>query len=140
MDYQPIVMNDQADVREIEPYVVSAQVQAEPFIKPGRGRNPWVTGSVAWSWLAGTQYILGVWPEYDGLRIDPCIPSAWDSFEVTRKFRGGVYRIQVRNPQHVCRGVERMLVNGKQIEGNVAPLAGRKGQKINVEVTLGKVD
>jgi len=136
MDFQPMVMNEQADVREIEPYVLSAQVQAEPFIKPGRGRNPWITGSVAWSWLAATQYILGVQGEYQGLRIDPCIPSTWDEFKVTRRFRGGVYNITVRNPQHLCRGVKSLTVAGKEVEGNIAPLPKRKGQKISVEATL----
>jgi len=136
MAFQPIVMNDKADIREIEPYVLSAQVQAKPFIKPGRGRNPWVTGSVAWSWLAATQYILGIWPEYHGLRIDPCIPSSWDGFEVTRRFRGGVYHVKVRNPHGVCRGVARLRVGGEQIEGNVAPLPERKGQDVRIEATL----
>lgn len=136
MDFQPIMMNDHAEIREIEPYAMSAQVQAEPFIKPGRGRNPWVTGSIAWNWLAASQYILGVQPAYDGLRIDPCIPSGWPGFEAVRRFRGGVYSIKVHNPHHLCRGVKRLRVGGKEIAGNVAPKPKRKGQKIDVVATL----
>jgi len=136
MDFQPIMMNDHAEIREIEPYAMSAQVQAEPFIKPGRGRNAWITGSIAWNWLAATQYILGVWPEYDGLRIDPCIPSSWKGYEVTRRFRGGIYDIKVANPHRLCRGVRKLVADGRRIPGNIAPLPGRPGQRIAVEATL----
>jgi len=136
MDFQPIMMNDKAEIREIEPYAMSAQVQAEPFIKPGRGRNAWITGSVAWSWLAATQYILGVKPTYDGLEIAPCIPRRWKAYRVTRRFRGGTYDIKVTNPHKLCRGVKRLTVNGRPIDGNVAPLPARRGQKLNVEAVL----
>jgi cellobiose phosphorylase len=139
MDFQPIMMNDNAEVREIEPYALSAQVQAEPFIKPGRGRNAWITGSIAWNWLAATQYILGVWPEYDGLRIDPCIPSSWKEYHVSRRFRGGRYDITVRNPRGVCGVVGELTVNGEKVPGNVAPLPARRGRKITVEAVLGEV-
>ena len=139
MDFQPIMRNDEAEVREIEPYVIGAQVQAEPFIQPGRGRNPWVTGSATWNWLAPTHYILGVRPEFRGLRIDPCIPSSWDGFTVTRRFRGAVYRIDVRNPHHVCRGVKELRVDGADIAGNIAPLPSRPGQTIDVDVLLAPV-
>jgi cellobiose phosphorylase len=50
---------------------------------------------------AGTQWTLGVRAEYNGLRVDPCIPTAWDGFSVMRRFREQVYRITVHNPQHV---------------------------------------
>jgi len=137
MAFQPIMRNDEAEVREIEPYVIGAQVQAEPFIQPGRGRNPWVTGSASWNWLAPTHYILGVRAEYRGLRIDPCIPSSWDGFTVTRRFRGATYRIAVQNPDHVCRGVDGLTVDGKPVDGSVAPLPKRGGQVIEVEARLG---
>jgi len=136
MDYQPIMRNDEAEVREIEPYVLSAQVQAAPFIQPGRGRNPWITGSATWTWLAATQYILGIRPEYHGLRIDPCIPASWEGFTATRRFRGGVYRVSVRNPRGLCRGVRRLRVDGEEVAGAVAPLPGRRGQVVRVEAVL----
>jgi cellobiose phosphorylase len=136
MDYQPIMRNDEAEVREIEPYVLSAQVQAEPFIQPGRGRNPWVTGSATWTWLAATQYILGVRAEFSGLRIDPCIPATWRGFTATRRFRGAFYHIEVRNPHRLCRGVKRLRVNGRDLPGCIAPLPRRPGQETRVETVL----
>ena len=136
MDFQPIMRNDEAEVREVEPYVLCAQVQAEPFIQPGRGRNPWITGSATWAYLAATQYILGIRPEFHGLRIDPCIPSSWKRFTATRRFRGSVYDIVVRNPHRLCRGVKRLRVNGRERPGAVAPPPGRRGQEMTVEVVL----
>ncbi|KPK85650.1 MAG: hypothetical protein AMJ81_03200 [Phycisphaerae bacterium SM23_33] len=136
MDFQPIMRNDQAEVREIEPYVLGAQVQAEPFIQPGRGRNPWVTGSATWTWLAATQYILGIRPEYHGLRIDPCIPAGWAGFTATRRFRGAFYDIEVRNPRRLCRGVSRLRVDGREVPGAVAPLPAHPGRRVAVEAVL----
>ena len=71
-----------------------------------------------------------------GLRIDPCIPSHWAGFSALRRFRDCLYRISVHNPQHVCRGVVRMLVDGWEAEGNLVapPLPGHEH---HVEVWLG---
>ena len=71
-----------------------------------------------------------------GLKIEPCIPKAWDGFEVTRVFRGATYHITVKNPRHACRGVSELRVNGQRTEGNVVPAAAA-GARVEVEVTLG---
>jgi len=136
MAYQPITRNDEAEIREVEPYAHCAQTQAEPFIKPGRGRNAWKTGSTTWTWVAATQYILGVRPAHDGLRIDPCIPKKWKSYTVTRRFRGVTYHIEIRNPHGLCRGVRRLLVDGREIDGCVAPLPDGKRKTVKVLATL----
>ena len=87
--------------------------------------------------MAGTQYILGIRPEYDRLRVDPCIPSAWDGFRVRRRFRGAYYDIRVHNPAHVCKGVARMSVDGREVSGNLIPLDEGRGSHA-VKVWLGK--
>jgi len=68
------------------------------------------------------QYILGVRPEKAGLRIDPCIPSDWDGFTVTRKFRGKTINIEVKNPNGKNKGISKMMLNGQVIEGNLIPM------------------
>jgi cellobiose phosphorylase len=68
------------------------------------------------------QWILGVRPEIDGLRIDPCIPKAWPGFTVTRVFRGKTVKIQVKNPGGVCKGVKSLVIDGKTVQGSLAPL------------------
>jgi cellobiose phosphorylase len=136
LDYMPITRNDDIEVREIEPYAMNAQTQAQPFVKPGRGRNPWMTGSTTWAWLAATQYILGVKGEFDGLRIDPCIPAGWKNATLTRRFRGATYHVEIINPAGLCRGVKRLVVDGTEVQGNIAPLPNRRGQTIRVQATL----
>jgi len=72
--------------------------------------------------VAITQWILGIRPDYEGLRIDPCIPKTWDGFSVLRHFRGCTYRIHVENPRGECQGINAIKVDGKLIEGNLLPV------------------
>ncbi|MCK4746043.1 MAG: hypothetical protein KAT15_03370, partial [Bacteroidales bacterium] len=74
--------------------------------------------------------------DFDGLLINPVIPKAWDGYVVNRKFRGATYRIEVSNPSHVSAGVKELLLNGKQLEGNVVPIC-KEGSVNQVEVVLG---
>lgn len=74
---------------------------------------------------------------YDGLTIDPAIPSHWDGFEVTRVFRGATYRISVRNPERISSGVRRLVVNDEPLDGNVIP-AFPAGTTVRVTVELGR--
>ena len=99
----------------------------------GPARNSWLTGTASWMYQAATQHILGIRPTYEGLRIDPCIPSAWDGFAVTRRFRGAHYHIAVHNPQHLCHGVVSVTVDGEVVKDNVI-LVLDAGQECNVEV------
>ena len=89
----------------------------------------------------GIDYILGVRPEYEGLRIDPCIPAAWRSYKVTRRFRGVTFHIRVDNPQGVNKGVRRISLNGQPYEGTLirieeARLAGMLRQKSELDVVV----
>jgi N,N'-diacetylchitobiose phosphorylase len=68
------------------------------------------------------QWILGIRPEIDGLRIDPCIPKNWPGFTMRRQFRGVTVKIEVKNPHGVSRGVQSLTVNRKVVMGNLVPL------------------
>ena len=67
------------------------------------------------------QAILGICPDYEGLRIDPCIPEGFGDFTITRIFRDAVYHIQIQNPSNVQKGVTHLNVDGKEIDGNMIP-------------------
>jgi cellobiose phosphorylase len=120
---------------ESEPYCYPQNILGDEHKKFGLGRNAWLSGTASWTYIAGTQWILGIRPEIDGLRIDPCIPANWPSFTVQRKFRGASYDIRVSNPNKVCKGVKEIRVDGELIAGNKAPIF-TSGQHI-VEVILG---
>ena len=135
--FLPAAKNDIADTYTMEPYVYSQFITGKehPY-KFGRARNSWLTGTASWSFVAISQYILGVRSDYDGLTIDPCIPHDWDGFTITREFRGKKFDITVKNPNKVCHGVAGMTVNGESIPGNTIPF--NKMKNINkVEVILG---
>ena len=85
-----------------------------------------------------TQWILGIRPEFDGLRIDPVIPSAWPGFTATRRFRGATYEITVRRARTLDSGIAEGAgnrVNGEPIVGTLLPLA-KPGETVTVEVVL----
>jgi cellobiose phosphorylase len=118
----PVSQNDQAEIRKTEPYVYCQMVAGPDHPDLGEGKNSWLTGSAAWNFYAASQYILGIRPEYDGLRIDPCIPREWREFKVRRIFRGACYIIKVKNPKRISRGVKFLMVDGRRIDGNLAPI------------------
>jgi cellobiose phosphorylase len=118
----PVAKNDSIEVYECEPYVYAQNILGDEHSQFGLGRNSWLSGTASWVYQAATQWILGVRPEYDGLRVDPCIPPAWDGFRVRRSFRGAAYDITIRNPSHVCKGVRSLKINGELLPGNVLPV------------------
>jgi len=138
MSFLPANKNDIAEIYTTEPYVYSQFITGKehPYYF-GRARNPWLTGTATWAFVAATQYILGVRPHYKGLIIDPCIPNQWDSFEVERVFRGRKLSIKVSNPDHISKGVKKILVNGKEIVGNLIPVELLDEENV-VEVVMGK--
>jgi cellobiose phosphorylase len=120
--FMPAAYNDRAELRESEPYVHCQTTYATCNRNAGKSRVPWLSGTVSWSHHTALQWILGVKPEVDGLRLDPCIPRHWPGFKLTRAFRGWTLRIEVKNPDGVCRGVKRLTVDGRVVEGNLIPL------------------
>ncbi|HEY9122317.1 MAG TPA: glycosyl hydrolase family 65 protein, partial [Brevefilum sp.] len=113
----PAGMNDRIDEFECEPYVYPQNILGDEHPQFGLARNSWLTGTASWTYQAGLKYILGIRPEYDGLKVDPCIPASWDGFEVSRKFRGATYHIRVSNPDGVCKGVQSVLVDDQPYDG-----------------------
>ena len=132
----PAYLEEKSDLHKVEPYVYCQMTAGKDAAKPGEAKNSWLTGTAAWNWYAITQFILGIKPGYDGLEINPCIPKEWDGYEVNRKFRGADYKIIVKNPDHLNRGVKTLVLNGKEIAGNVVPMQPAGSSNV-VEVTLG---
>ncbi len=128
------VEEDRQTLHKVEPYVNCQMVAGKDAARPGEGKNSWLTGTAAWMWLTVSQYILGIKPDYDGLLIDPCLPSTAREYTVSRRFRGADYTIHVVNPQGVAKGVKTITLDGQAIEGNVIPFSEGNHQ---VEVVMG---
>ncbi|GHU68074.1 glycosyl transferase [Bacteroidia bacterium] len=130
----PSYTEEVSDLHKTEPYVYSQMIAGKDAFRPGEAKNSWLTGTAAWNYYAITQYILGIQPTYEGLKIDPCIPAAWPGFSVKREFRGATYHIEIKNHGGQKR-VKQLIVNGQAIEGNVIPLLA-EGSVNQVEVVL----
>jgi cellobiose phosphorylase len=122
----PAYTEEYSEIHRVEPYVYCQMIAGKDARRFGEGKNSWLTGTASWNFVAISQYILGIKPEYDGLQVDPSIPKDWDGFTVIREFRGDRYQISVKNPNHKSTGVKRLLVDGKKIEGNIIPYFGDK--------------
>jgi cellobiose phosphorylase len=133
----PAARNEAAELYECEPYVYAQNLLGDEHPQFGLARNSWLTGTASWAYQAATQWVLGLRPEYAGLRIDPCIPPAWDGFSARRCFRGKRLTLQVHNPQHVSRGVRRVTIDGRPHSGNLLPV-DRIGLESRAEVWLGR--
>jgi N,N'-diacetylchitobiose phosphorylase len=132
----PAAYNDRAELRESEPYVQAQTTYSTFSPRAGNARTSWLTGAAAWAYYSATQYLLGLRPELDGLRVDPCLPSTWPGYNATRRFRGRTVRIEVKNPNGVCRGVKTLTLNGETLADNLIP-AGKLRDENRVEVVLG---
>jgi cellobiose phosphorylase len=132
----PSFLEEISDLHKTEPYVYAQMIAGKDAFKPGEAKNSWLTGTAAWNYYAITQYILGIQPDYDGLIVDPCIPKSWESFNITRNFRGAVYQIMVKNPDHVSKGIKSIKLNGKTIEDPIIPICAT-GSENQVEILMG---
>lgn len=132
--YWPAAANDHAEVREIEPYVFAQSTHAPPSAHQGASRIPWLSGTASWSYYAATQYIVGLRPEVDGLRVDPRLPSAWREIRATRVFRGKTLRFHMTQAAGPAPAV-RLTVNGRPCPDTVIPVAMMKEQNdVRVEI------
>ena len=132
----PSFLEEISDLHKVEPYVYCQMIAGKEAFKPGEAKNSWLSGTASWNFYAMTQYILGVKPDYEGLLINPCIPTKWDGFKMKRKFRGATYLIDVKNPDRVSKGVKHITVNGTSIEGNLIPIL-EVGKEHIIEVVMG---
>ena len=132
----PAYIEDISEIHRTEPYVYSQMIAGKDAPNFGEAKNSWLTGTAAWTFLDVSQYILGIRPDYDGLVIDPCIPSTLSGFTAKRDFRGVTYHIQVKNPNGVQKGVKVLTVDGAIADGNMIPFDPSK-KEVTVEVIMG---
>ncbi len=130
----PYNQNDKIEIRQAEPYTYCQFVMGRAHTAFGRARHPFMTGSAGWAYFSATQYMLGIRPGFDGLTVDPCIPTEWKGFSVTRVYRGGTYHIRVENTKGVQKGVVSITVGGQRVEK--IPLL-RSGEACDIVVEMG---
>lgn len=123
-----------SDVHRCEPYVYAQMIAGKEAPNQGEAKNSWLTGTAAWSLVAISQWILGIRPEYEGLRISPTLPAGWAGFGARRVFRGVTFEISIERA--AGKGDSQLIVDGQPIEGCVAPLPldGRRQVRVRLLV------
>ncbi len=132
----PAYTEEYSEIHRTEPYVYAQMIAGKDARRFGEAKNSWLTGTASWNFVAISQYILGIKPDYDGLLIDPSIPKDWEGYRIVREFRGDVFDITIKNPNHVSTGVAKLTVDGNVIDGNIIPVF-KDGKQHKVEVILG---
>jgi cellobiose phosphorylase len=126
----PAYLEDISEIHRTEPYVYSQMIAGKDAVRHGEAKNSWLTGTAAWNFVAISQYLLGVRPEFDGLAVRPCIGKEVPEFTITRTCRGATYNINVKNVRG--NGDVKLSVNGKPISGNLVPYA-KPGETVTVD-------
>lgn len=121
MENAPAAQNDRAEIRRLEPYCYGQFTEGKASPNFGRSHVHWLTGTASTVMVGCVEGILGMRPDFYGLRIAPSIPKTWDNFEIDKDFRGKHLHILVKNPAHLESGFSKLLVNGQEIKGNYIP-------------------
>jgi cellobiose phosphorylase len=130
----PAYREDLSEVHRLEPYVYAQMIAGKEAVRAGEAKNSWLTGTAAWNFVAVSQYLLGVRPDYDGLVVDPQLGPDLPAFTVTRVARGATYVIEVAN-SGTPGARARLMVDGTPVEGNLVPYAPA-GATVRVTATL----
>lgn len=127
----PAYIEPFSEIHKTEPYVYSQTIAGRESPSLGEAKNSWLTGTAAWSFVNISQAILGIKPDYDGLRIEPCLPKEIKSYTVYRKFRNCKYSIEVSNQGL---GHIEVIVDGKILKDNLIPLQDKDFYQVKVRV------
>jgi cellobiose phosphorylase len=129
----PLARTD-SDLYKVEPYTYPQNICGPAHPSFGMARNAWLTGTASWTFVAATQWILGIRPTYDGLRVAPAMPSEWAGFKAHREYRGTAYEISVRRegPGNMVS----MTVDGVPVPGDVVPPPTPGTAAVIVEVVV----
>ena len=118
MENAPAAQNDRAEIRRLEPYCYGQFTEGKDSPHFGRSHVHWLTGTASTVMVGCVEGILGMRPDFYGLKIAPSIPKEWEGFEIEKDFRGNHLHITVKNPRHVQTGCKKLIVNGREMEGN----------------------
>ncbi len=124
---------------KVEPYVLSADIYAEPP-HARRGGWTWYTGAAGWFYRAGLESILGLTVHNHRLHFAPCIASAWRHYTLTYRHGEARYEIQVENPEGVEQGVIGIDLDGESQSIEAGILLVDDGRVHRVRITLGPID
>ena len=121
MENAPAAQNDKAEIRKLEPYCYGQFVEGKDSPKHGRAHVHWLTGTASTVMVGCVEGIMGMRPDFYGLKIAPSIPSDWKEFEISKDFRGSHLNIKVLNPNGAESGFKSITLNGEALDAPYIP-------------------
>src|SRR4029078_777204 len=115
----PAYLEEISEVHRLEPHVYAQMIAGKDAVRHGEAKNSWLTGTAAWNFVAISHYLLGVRPDYEGLRVHPCLGGEGGKVAVARKCGGAEYRIHGKNSG--SGGAPKLTVDGKPVNGDLVP-------------------
>ncbi len=134
----PINSSKDIDKYETEPYVFSEYVTSPEHPTENQASHSWLTGTAVWMYRIGLDYILGFQTSLKGIKIEPNIPTYWEKYSVTRKFRNKTINLTVNNPNKVNNGIKEIYVNNNLLNNSFIEVDKYAEDTINIKVILGK--
>jgi cellobiose phosphorylase len=120
-------------VYKVEPYVVAADVYAQPP-HAGRGGWTWYTGSAGWMYRLILESLLGVTRTADRLRLAPCLRTDWPGFKLNYRFGETDYAINVLQLDPATGTVMVTLDDIDQADDSIALRDDRLPHRVEVRV------
>ena len=117
----PASMNDKAEIRKLEPYCHGQFTESVGSPFEGRAHVHWLTGTASTCMVGCVEGIMGMRPDFGGIKIAPSVPSDWKEFEIEKMFRGKKLSIKVQNPDGHESGFQSLTLNGEKLEANYIP-------------------
>lgn len=127
----PAYTEEYSEIHRTEPYVYCQMVAGPEAPNPGEGKNSWLTGTAAWTFVDVSQRLLGVQPTFDGLKIEPHLPPNFVELHIERTWRGTRYIIDVTRT-----GEQSLTVDGQPVSGTVVPTAATGTEEVHVALTI----
>ena len=127
----PAYTEEYSEIHRTEPYVYCQMVAGPEAPTPGEGKNSWLTGTAAWTFVDVSQHLLGVQPTFDGLKIEPHLPPNFGELHIERTWRGTRYIIDVTRT-----GEQSLTVDGQPVSGTVVPTAATGTEEVHVALTI----
>ena len=121
MENAPAAQNNRAEIRRLEPYCYGQFTEVKHSPNYGRSHVHWLTGTASTVMVGCVEGILGMRPDFYGLKIAPSVPIEWEEVEIEIDFRGSHLHIVVKNQGHAESGCEKHFVNGEQMKDNYIP-------------------
>jgi cellobiose phosphorylase len=130
----PAYREDISDLHRMEPYAYAQMIAGKGAKRHGEAKNSWLTGTAAWNFVALSQWIIGIRPNFVGLTVEPRLPAHVKNATLRRSYRGAEYVITVENRDPA--GAVVLTVDGKSVDGTTLPVAA-SGATVSVKAIIG---